>query len=80
MLNNGLGSYEMAMQAAQRATAHSVEMVIPGWAAVELVEAAVRSGHTDARRRRAAPVGREDHTQRHRLGARRRGSFARAAE
>jgi len=32
------------------------------------------------RRRRAAPVGREDHTQRHRLGARGRGSFARAAE
>ncbi len=47
VLNNGLGSYEMAMQAAQRATAHSVEMVIPSWAAVELVEAAVRSGHTD---------------------------------
>ena len=47
VLHNGLGSYEMAMQAAQRATAHSVEMVIPSWAAVELVEAAVRTGHTD---------------------------------
>ena len=47
MLNNGLGSYEKAMQAAQRATAYSVEMVVPGWAAVELVEAAVRSGHND---------------------------------
>ena len=47
MLNNGLGSYETAMQAAQRATACSVEMVVPGWAAVELVEAAVRSGHND---------------------------------
>ena len=47
VLNNGLGSYEKAMQAAQRATAYSVEMVVPGWAAVELVEAAVRSGHND---------------------------------
>ncbi len=47
VLNNGLGSYEKAMQAAHRATSYSVEMVIPGWAAVELVEAAVRSGHND---------------------------------
>jgi DNA-binding CsgD family transcriptional regulator len=47
VLNNGLGSYEKAMQAAQRATACSVEMVIPSWATAELVEAAVRSGHND---------------------------------
>jgi len=47
VLNNGLGSYEKAMQAAQRAAACSVEMVLPGWALVELVEAAVRSGHND---------------------------------
>jgi DNA-binding CsgD family transcriptional regulator len=47
VLNNGLGSYETAMQAAQRASAHSVEMVIPTWAAVELVEAAVRIGRND---------------------------------
>ncbi|HEX9497595.1 MAG TPA: LuxR C-terminal-related transcriptional regulator, partial [Mycobacterium sp.] len=58
VLNNGLGSYETAMQAAQRATAYSVEMVTPSWAAAELVEAAVRSGHNevaaDALRRLAA--------------------------
>jgi DNA-binding CsgD family transcriptional regulator len=47
VLNNGLGSYEKAVQAAQRAAAHSVEMVIPTWAAVELVEAAVRIGDDD---------------------------------
>ena len=47
LLNNGLGSYEKAMQAAQRATSYSAELVVPGWAAVELVEAAVRSGHND---------------------------------
>src|SRR6478736_1755455 len=47
LLNNGLGGYEKAMQAAQRATSYSAELVVPGWAAVELVEAAVRSGHND---------------------------------
>ena len=47
VLNNGLGSYEKAMEAAQRATSCSLEMVIEGWATVELVEAAVRSGHND---------------------------------
>jgi DNA-binding CsgD family transcriptional regulator len=47
VLNNGLGSYEKAMQAAQRATAYSVEMVTPSWATAELVEAAMRSGHDD---------------------------------
>jgi DNA-binding CsgD family transcriptional regulator len=64
VLNNGLGSYEQAMQAAQRATAYSVEMVTPSWATAELVEAAVRSGHNDvgadALRRlteRTTPIG-----------------------
>jgi DNA-binding CsgD family transcriptional regulator len=47
VLNNGLGNYEKAMQAAQRATAYSIEMVVPGWATAELIEAAVRSGHND---------------------------------
>jgi DNA-binding CsgD family transcriptional regulator len=47
VLNNGLGRYEQAMQAAQRATAQSVELVVRGWAAAELVEAAVRSGCND---------------------------------
>jgi DNA-binding CsgD family transcriptional regulator len=47
VLNNGLGDYETAMRAAQRATAHSVEIVVHGWATAELVEAAVRGGHRD---------------------------------
>jgi DNA-binding CsgD family transcriptional regulator len=47
VLNNGLGNYETAMQAAQRAIACPVEMVTPSWATAELVEAAVRSGHND---------------------------------
>jgi DNA-binding CsgD family transcriptional regulator len=45
VMNNGLGHYEQAMQAAQRSSACPLEMVIPRWAAAELVEAAVRSGH-----------------------------------
>jgi DNA-binding CsgD family transcriptional regulator len=48
VLNNGLGNYDEAMQAAQRATSCPVEMVTPSWAMAELVEAAVRSGHSDA--------------------------------
>ena len=47
VLNIGLGSYEKAMQAAQRATAQSVEMVVRSWAAAELVEGAARSGRND---------------------------------
>jgi DNA-binding CsgD family transcriptional regulator len=47
VMNNGLGSYETAMRAAQRGTAYALEMVTPTWAAAELVEAAVRSGRKD---------------------------------
>jgi DNA-binding CsgD family transcriptional regulator len=47
VLNNSLGNYEQAMQAAQRGSACPLEMTIPRWAAVELVEAAVRSGHRE---------------------------------
>jgi DNA-binding CsgD family transcriptional regulator len=46
VLNNGLGDYQEAMTAAQRATEHS-ELAIPQWATVELIEAATRSGHSD---------------------------------
>ena len=45
VLNNGLGNYEQAMQAAQRGSTYPMEMVIPIWAAAELVEAAARAGH-----------------------------------
>jgi DNA-binding CsgD family transcriptional regulator len=46
VLNNGLGNYQEAMTAAQRAIEHS-ELAIPQWATVELIEAATRSGHSD---------------------------------
>jgi DNA-binding CsgD family transcriptional regulator len=44
LLDNGLGRYEDALAAAQRAGEGSHELVFPTWAAVELIEAATRSG------------------------------------
>jgi DNA-binding CsgD family transcriptional regulator len=47
LLNNGLGNYQDAMTAAQRA-ADSPELAsVPRWALVELIEAATRSGRSD---------------------------------
>jgi DNA-binding CsgD family transcriptional regulator len=48
VLSNGLGRYEAAMAAAQRATAYHGDLGFSNWALVELVEAAVRSGMTEA--------------------------------
>jgi DNA-binding CsgD family transcriptional regulator len=57
VLNNGVGNYQLAMTAAERALDHPGEMVAPMWAAVELIEAAARSGRgemaADALRRLA---------------------------
>ena len=47
VLNNGLGDYQKAVSAAQRATEYLGEMIAPTWAAVELIEAAARSGQSD---------------------------------
>jgi DNA-binding CsgD family transcriptional regulator len=44
VLNNGLGRYQDALAAAQRASEDSHELVFSSWAAVELIEAASRSG------------------------------------
>jgi DNA-binding CsgD family transcriptional regulator len=55
VLNNGLGRYEEALAAAQRASESSLELIYSYWALAELIEAAVRSGRsgeaTDACRR-----------------------------
>jgi DNA-binding CsgD family transcriptional regulator len=48
VLSNGLGRYEAAMAAAQRATAYHGDLGFSNWALVELVEAAARSGMTEA--------------------------------
>ena len=48
VLNNGLGRYQQAYEAAVRGSEHqSSELAIANWAKVELVEAAVRSGHAE---------------------------------
>jgi len=47
LLNNGIGNYEKAVTAAQHATEYLGEMITPPWAAVELIEAAARSGRRD---------------------------------
>jgi DNA-binding CsgD family transcriptional regulator len=47
VLNNGLGHYQEAMRAAQRAADHPESAPIPQWATVELIEAATRSGRSD---------------------------------
>lgn len=44
VLNNGLGNYERAMVAAQKATSCATDLGSANWALVELVEGAVRSG------------------------------------
>jgi DNA-binding CsgD family transcriptional regulator len=46
VLCNGLGRYEEALAAAERAREESHELVFPVWAAVELIEAATRTGKT----------------------------------
>ncbi|MFI6250865.1 LuxR C-terminal-related transcriptional regulator, partial [Streptomyces sp. NPDC051016] len=48
VLNNGLGRYEEAFEAARQASAYPQDLVAANWGLVELVEAAVRSGHPDA--------------------------------
>ncbi|HEX6740126.1 MAG TPA: LuxR C-terminal-related transcriptional regulator, partial [Vicinamibacteria bacterium] len=44
VLDNGLGRYQDALAAAQRAAENPHELVFSTWAAVELIEAATRSG------------------------------------
>src|SRR5260370_15440631 len=47
VLYNGLGRYQDALAAAQRAAEDPHELVLPTWAAVELIEAATRSGQAE---------------------------------
>jgi DNA-binding CsgD family transcriptional regulator len=48
VLNNGLGRYQDALAAAQRASESPLEVIYPRWVLAELIEAAVRSGTTAA--------------------------------
>jgi hypothetical protein len=62
VLNNGLGHYQKALSAAQRAIEnYDGELVFPNWGLIELIEAAVRSGSperaTEAMRRLSQSTG-----------------------
>jgi ATP/maltotriose-dependent transcriptional regulator MalT len=46
VLYNGLGRYDEALAASERAREDSHELVFPVWAAVELIEAATRTGES----------------------------------
>jgi DNA-binding CsgD family transcriptional regulator len=46
ILYNGLGRYEQALAAAQRASEEAPELYVSAWALPELIEAAVRTGKT----------------------------------
>jgi DNA-binding CsgD family transcriptional regulator len=48
VLNNGLGRYQDALAAAQRASESPLEVMYPRWVLAEQIEAAVRSGTTAA--------------------------------
>ena len=48
VLNNGLGRYQEAMAAADRAASHDRNLGVTNWAVVELIEAAARTGDTAA--------------------------------
>jgi DNA-binding CsgD family transcriptional regulator len=48
VLNNGLGRYAAALTAAQRSSEIDYELGLPNWAVVELIEAAARSGTSNA--------------------------------
>ncbi|HZA12690.1 helix-turn-helix transcriptional regulator [Mycobacterium sp.] len=47
LLNNGLGDYQKALRAAESCIDYVGEMISPPWPAVELIEAAARSGRSD---------------------------------
>ena len=48
LLGNGLGHYDRALIAAEKATAHHGRVPSPAWSLVELIEASARSGRPDA--------------------------------
>jgi len=47
VLNNGLGHYQKARAAAERATVNDRELGFSNWALAELIEAATRSGTSE---------------------------------
>ena len=79
VLYNGLGRYQAALAAAERAAEYD-DLGLCGWALVELVEAAARTGNPDAGHDRAATARGTRTRQRHGLGPRRGGPLTRPAD
>lgn len=48
VMYNGVGDHRKAMTSAQRGAQHFGAMIVPPWGAVELIEAATRTGERDA--------------------------------
>ena len=74
LLHNGHGHYGEALAAARQACEHE-DVIYYGWALVELIEAAVRSGQPDEAAAALEPPERTHAGERHRLGARDRSAL-----
>ena len=79
VLDIGMGRYQAALAAAERAAEYD-DLGLCGWALIELVEAAARTGNPDAGHTRAATARRTGTRQRHGLGPRRGGPLTRPAD
>ena len=80
ILHNGLGRYADALAAAEQASQDKPALYMAMWALPELIEAAVRTGHTRRGRRRAGAAGGDDPGRRDRLRAGHRGALPGAGE
>ena len=69
LLCNGLGQYEDAFRAAMEALKDPNDLWYAGWATVELVEAASRTGNTEAGKAGTREAGREHRRERDTLGS-----------
>ena len=76
VLYNGLGRYQAALAAAQRACEHD-DLGLFAWALIELVEAAARSREPELAGDALERLSEANPVERHRLGARGRGALAR---
>ena len=70
VLYNGLGRYDDALAAAERAAEDPHGLGTPMWVLADLVEAAVRSGHPERAAGSARAADGDRRGKRHRLGAR----------
>ena len=80
ILYTGLSRYADALAVAREAAEHDHEIAVPMLALPELVRGGRSLPRTRAGRRCARAADRDDHTQRHRLGARSPGPLAGACE